>query len=431
MITVTNKSNYLAKVVKISRLEPHPNADRLQIAIVDYQRIIVSVDTKIGDLYVYFPLECKINHELLSHANAFSDAELNSDPEKKGFFSKKGRVKSTRLRGEVSEGYLHPLDGVNSFLSENNRSTLTDKDIGVEFDTVDGILICEKYVVPVKQSHTNKQPKASRVLDRLVEDQFRLHADTENLKKNIYKVSPDDIISITEKFHGANGVFAKILCKKNLKWYEKILRQLGVNIVDTEFDYVCSSRRVIKNIEGEKDHNHFYDYDLWTEALHDIKDKIQEGITLYCELVGQIKTGSWIQKDYDYGNRPEKHSVVVFRITYTNHRGSVLEFTRSQIERYCAKYELDIAPLHYYGKAKDLYPDISLDTHWHENFLSNLVRDFNGGNCIYCKNKVPREGVVLAKEGELFEAYKLKSIEFLERETKLLDQSISNIEDQN
>jgi RNA ligase (TIGR02306 family) len=431
MIKITEKSNYLAKVVKIDRLEPHPGADRLQIAIIDYQRIIVSLDTKIGDLFIYFPLESQISSEFLSFINAYSSSDLNADKEKKGFFGNKGRVKATRLRGELSEGYVHPLSSFNEFLQYKGINfNLSENNVGEEFDTIGDTLICWKYVMPVKQSHTNKPSKAAKVSDRLVDGQFRLHADTDNLKKNIHKINPDDVISITEKLHGANGVFSNILCKKKLKWHEKILKKLGVNIVDTEYDYVCSSRRVIKNIEDEKDHNHFYEYDVWTESLHNIKDKIQEGVTLYCEVVGQLKSGSWIQKDYDYGTAPNKNKVAVFRITYTNHNGQVLEFTRPQVERYCNKYDLEVVPLHFYGKAKDLY-DINTDVHWHENFLSNLIRDYNEGDCYICRNKVPREGIVVQKEGEGFEAYKLKSISFLERETKLLDNEVENIEDTN
>ncbi len=53
--------NYLSKIVKIESFKPHPNADRLKLAIVDGCVISVSIDTKEG-LFVYFQLECKINH---------------------------------------------------------------------------------------------------------------------------------------------------------------------------------------------------------------------------------------------------------------------------------------------------------------------------------------------------------------------------------
>lgn len=431
MVEIVEKSNYLAKIVNIDRLEPHPNADKLQLAIVDYQRVIVSLDTKIGDVVIYFPLECQINSDFLSFVNAFSNSEQNRDKDKKGFFDKKGRVKATRLRGVVSEGYIHPIESFNEFLqSKNLRYTVGDKDVGSELDHVGDFHVCWKYVAPVKISNGPNKDKKVKKLDRLVERQFRLHDDTENLKRNIDKISPDDIISITEKFHGSNAVLAKVLCKKKLKLYEKFLKLLRVNIVDTEYDYVCSSRRVVKNIEGEKDHNHFYDSDIWSQALHNNKDKIKEGISLYCELVGQTEAGSWIQKDYDYGTLPCRNKLIVFRITYTDHMGNVFEFTRPQIERYCAKYELEVAPCYYYGKAKGMYPELSTEAHWHENFLSNLQRDFNETDCALCRNKVPREGIVLAKECESFEAYKLKSIAFLERETKLLDTDTRTLDDE-
>jgi hypothetical protein len=47
-----------------------------------------------------------------------------------------------------------------------------------------------------------------------------------------------------------------------------------------------------------------------------------------------------------------------------------------------------------------------------------------------CRNKVPEEGIVLTKDGLTFEAFKLKSMRFLEEETKLLDKEQTNIEDE-
>ena len=44
--------NYLVKVVKIDQLKKHPNADRLQVAVIDFQEVIVGMDTKIGDIII-------------------------------------------------------------------------------------------------------------------------------------------------------------------------------------------------------------------------------------------------------------------------------------------------------------------------------------------------------------------------------------------
>ena len=50
-----------------------------------------------------------------------------------------------------------------------------------------------------------------------------------------------------------------------------------------------------------------------------------------------------------------------------------------------------------------------------------------------CSNDVPEEGIVLRKEDNLnhFEAYKLKSFEFLQKESKQLDKGLISIEDEN
>jgi tRNA-binding EMAP/Myf-like protein len=431
LTTKLDNPNYRAKIVKIDRLEPHPNADKLLITIVDFQRIIVGLNTQIGDLFVYFPLESQINSEFVSFFNGYSSLDLNRDKTQKGFFSNKSRVKATRLRGELSEGYLHPLSSFNEFLAEKQiKFQVTEKEVGIEFDSVDNLLVCQKYIVKEKGQPNLKKQKEAKVLDRLVDGQLRLHLDTESLKKNVHKINPEDLISISYKLHGTNFTFAKVLCKKKLNLFEKILKKCGVNIVDKEYDWCAASRRVVKNIEGEKEHKHFYEYDLWTEAMHKIKDKIQNGYTLYGEIVGHLPSGSAIQGLYDYGCKPNEYKIFVFRITYTTPEGNVIELTRPQIDRYCAKYELDSTPLFYYGRARDLYTELDTKEHWHESFLNNLIKDYNEKDCFMCRNKVPEEGIVLTKDGLTFEAFKLKSMKFLEEETKLLDKEQTNIEDE-
>ncbi len=73
--------------------------------------------------------------------------------------------------------------------------------------------------------------------------------------------------------------------------------------------------------------------------------------------------------------------------------------------------------------------DLSTEIHWQENFLLLLKDRFTEGRCQYSKNNVPREGVVVVKEGEYFEAFKLKSNEFLSGESEELDKGKENVED--
>ena len=429
--TQTDNPNYLAKVVNLPEISKHPHADRLQVVRIDFQNVITGLDAKEGDLYVYFPLECQINKAFMKFSNGFSDKGKNADNTKGGFFNKHARVKATRLRSVLSEGYIHPVANVNEWLKDAGiKYQITDKDAGSEFDSFGDTLFVNKYVVPTKGNGGTPKNKQAARATKLVDDQFRVHADTAQLKRNMFKIEPEDIVSISYKIHGCNATFANVLCKKPLKLYEKVLKKVGVNIVDTQYDDVFSSRRVIKNAYADKVQDSFYTFDVWTEAAKRLEGKIKPGISLYCELAGQMPGGSWIQPDYDYGMLPNEFGIWAFRITYTSIDGSVMEFTKPQIAAYCEKYDIPLSPQFYYGKAKDIYPDIKIDEQWHENVLERLKTQYNEKNCYMCSNKVPEEGVVVRKEGEAFEAYKLKSEKFLSRETAELDKGTVNIEDE-
>ena len=108
-VSKDHNPNYLAKIVKLKGLRKHPNADRLQCVDIDFNTVITGLDAKDGDVYVYFPLECKINKDFLSATNSFRHKELNVDKEKAGFFDDNCRVRAMRLRGEKSMGYINPI----------------------------------------------------------------------------------------------------------------------------------------------------------------------------------------------------------------------------------------------------------------------------------------------------------------------------------
>lgn len=441
MLTISKEANpnYLCKVFTIHELRKHPNADRLQILSIDFNNIITGLDAKEGDVYVYFPLECKINNEFLSYTNSFRDKELNTDKEKTGFFESNCRVRAMRLRGEKSMGYIVPVGQVTEW-AFNGSFDEPQKWSGTEFDTINGIKLVEKYTVKKKESNhkQGKEPKVSR----LVDGQVRLHVDTENIRKNADKIKPNDTISITYKTHGTSFWVSNVLVKRKLSWKEKLGQKLGLNIQAQEYDLVYGSRRVVKNqsFDDPKNKDHWFGYDLWEDIKDHLADKIPKGFSVYGEMLGYDKNGSAIQKEYDYGCIPDgepfktQSKLEVYRVTYTNSDGIVFELTYPQIQEFCSKIGLTPSYGYFYGKANDwlgLAGSFS-DRDWQEAFVKELEAKYNDKPCFLCMNEVPEEGVVVRKEN-LFscEPYKLKSFSFLEMETKQLDNNESDIESEN
>lgn len=429
--------NYLAQIVEIKNLRPHENADRLQIAVIDFQDVITDMSAKEGDVMVFFPIECRINRSFLSSIDAFRDVELNKGSEK-GFFEKNCRVRAVKLRGQKSMGYLLPINKLEDWAGVHSL----DQYVGKDFDTINGELLLEKYMVPVKEYNRNKQGKSPK-LSRLVDGQVHLHVDTTNLRRAIGYIHPNDDISISYKTHGTSWWTSNVLVKRKLNLFEKLLLKFGVKIEELEYDLMYGSRRVVKNEAfAEKEHNHYYGEDLWGAIAGQIYEAVPKGYSLYGECIGFTPSGKEIQKGYDYGCLSQRFKLQVYRITYTNADGLVRELLANEIVEFCKKYaSLGLEPVKYYfiGKAKDYplsnfhYGSDGLGVEdWQVGFLQQLESDHLEKDCWMCKNKVPAEGIVLRKErADEFEPYKLKSFSFLERETKLLDEGQEDMESDN
>ena len=98
---------------------------------------------------------------------------------------------------------------------------------------------------------------------------------------------------------------------------------------------------------------------------------------------------------------------------------------------YCYSHGLNHVPVLFYGFASEFNAVDSFEDeeHWRNRFLESLIESYTEKDCYMCKNKVPEEGVVIVKEQEIFEPFKLKSFAFLERETKELDKGQENIDE--
>jgi hypothetical protein len=409
--------NYCATIVELNKFVAIEKADNIKSAIIFSNSVIVGNYVAEGTKGIFFPLECQLNDIFLSEHNLFRDKDKNKDTEQAGFFDKNGRVRAVKLRGAKSEGYFIPLDSLSEKFDE-----IKTYSVGTDFDKIANIWICRKFELPVKNTGTKSRQGVSAKKDRIIPEQFHFHIDTLNARKHIGFIDPNSLISITNKAHGTSIVLANVLVHRKLAWYEKLLLKLGIKIDTLEYGNVYSSRKVIKN--GELNPTAgvgFYGSDIWGVHNALVKDLIPKGISLYGEVVGYAEDKP-IQPGYTYGHDVGKSSLYIYRVTQTNKDGQVYEMTWNQIKEFCKHYGLAHVEEFYYGLAKDLYPDLDTAIHWHDNFLERLQADFNLEKDDKDNKGMPAEGICIRKD-ELLDCttLKLKSFQFLQYETQMLD----------
>lgn len=92
--------------------------------------------------------------------------------------------------------------------------------INEQFDTIDDELFIKVYVpyTPPQQQPSGdrklrKRNKKIKRMSRMVEGEFSFHFDTNQFNNNVWRFSPNDIVTISLKEHGTSAIFANILVK--------------------------------------------------------------------------------------------------------------------------------------------------------------------------------------------------------------------------
>ncbi len=400
-----------AIVTKLKNVRKHINADMLQIATVCGDTVIVDLKAKEDDLVVYFDSNLCISLDYLKSKNLFSSSEMNEDNTKKGFFGKKGRVKPINLRGEKSYGFVTPIEEVVEYCGVS-----LDKMVeGLEFNSINGFDICEKYIVPVKSQATGN-PKAKTF--SIKTNMFPQHWDTKHFKRCLTQIPTDRLLYIEEKEHGTSQRSSNSLYTKELKWYEKILIKFGVNIKTTEWILMNGTRRV--NLTKNKTDG-FYKGDIREIVFDKIKNHIHKGEQLYYELSGYDTNGSWIQKQFPYGCKQGEHLDTLYRVTMNNEEGKVFDMSREFV--YKRAEEIGMHKPHLFKK---YYYNGNTEE------LLEIVNSYTDGKSTR-DDETLREGVVVWFEDNngKWTCLKNKSFDFLNFESKAKDaDDFVDIEDQ-
>ena len=165
-----------SKIFRIG-VEPHPNADRLELARVgDFRCVIGKGNFADGDFAAYIPEAAIVPDDVI--------AEMGLEGRLAG--KKNNRVKAVKLRGVLSQGLVYPIDGQRIL---DNPECLPL----VEGDDVTDVLGLVKYEPPIPV-HMSGQ----------VENYVgkTLKYDIENIKKYPDIFEEGEPVVFTEKLHG-------------------------------------------------------------------------------------------------------------------------------------------------------------------------------------------------------------------------------------
>ena len=355
-------------VVQVKELRKHSNADRLQVATFFGNDTIVGMDTKIGDIGVYFPVDlqlseryCKVNDLVRRKDENGKQAGGYLDPDKRN-------IKALKLRGEKSDGLFMPLTSLADFCK------ISDLKVGDTIDTLNGELICQKYIPRNSGGYYGK--KKSTALKKNIAPTFFEHVETEQLAYNLNAFKPGDIVQLTLKMHGTSGRTGYLpLIRTKRTWLDKLLHRPGKEY--KEYGYITGTRRVVL-AEGQQ--SGYYDSDDWRHAMAaKFEGKLHKGETVYYEIVGfqgpngapimaqvvnsKVKDPEFTKKygattTFSYGCDSEGgyeinyeepfgdllHApqyvqpcceVYVYRMTMVNDDGDVVEYSPTQIKERC------------------------------------------------------------------------------------------------
>lgn len=432
-----DSTNYTCTVIKLPPKQQIPGLDNLVQVEVYGNTCLIGKDEPENQLYLYFPAGCQLSQQFLSANKLYRDVALNTynnvdTKQEKGFFEPSGRVKGLKLKGIISTGFIIPIMSLEIMLPFSMGGDISELEAGSEFTDWCGFEVCRKYIpanqqTPGTPGTKDKNKVNVKLADVLIPTQFRFHVETTHLAKNLHKLNPNDVIVITDKWHGSSCILSRVYVNQKLNKAQKLYNQYVPlpKFATRKQTYITSSGKPKSNLPKfieavwENNGNSFYSTNIWKEALDKYKDTLEEGISIYGELVGFESTGKYIQKHYDYACQPTTCRFMVYRITYTKPNGEFIEFSWQQIKDYCEKYKLEHVREIYFGRAFNLFDSGGLTKElldnpesWRQWFFTKLQTFGNlENNCTECNNNVPAEGIVLRIDGHLnrYDAFKIKS----------------------
>ena len=439
-------TNHYAKIVGLKNVRTFPEADRLKLATCFGNQVVIGLNHQEGELGIYIPSDTQLSHEFCKKNNLYRDSELNKDKDAKpGMFDTNRRVRAQTFRKQKSDGFWVPLELV-------KFTGVKDKELveGFEFDTLNGVTICNKYINPatLKAAQQNQQKMTKTAKTSIM---FKELPDTEHLFKNLHTLKNSDLLIISLKCHGTSHRVSNVLVNRKLTLFEKVLKLVGVNIFEKEWVYLNGTRRVVL---GERTGTQYHDPSIREKAYNLFLNKLYKGETVYLEIVGyenvgkpimaSVDLGKFNDKDiikkysnngpnsmsYKYGCPDGESNYYIYKITMTNEDGQSIDYSWDDIVK--RSNELGIKHVPFIDKftvSEFKLKHNIIDDRDFENKFINYITSISDGDDLIDPSHM-REGVcVRVESGFSLKVYKNKGFNFKIAEGLVKDSGIIDIEE--
>ena len=291
---------YTAIVLRATEVLPHPNANKLKLVILGTYQVI-STSIEVDELVVFFPTGGQLDSRFLTANSEYRKGEgINANPDKFGFFESNGRVRTIKLRGEVSDGYAVPLS------SFDYLGPVTWVE-GMMFTELNGQEVCRKYQTrATRERIAQNATQVPKIKTSLLPEHF----DTKQVRDHVKSLPLGATIYFTEKLHGTSGRTGKLeVLRPNNFWNRIITYFLNLFGVKKKYVIQSGSRRV-----------NFRPGTVYRDSYREVAElhftKLKDNEVVYYEIVGWDKNEPLFSHHISRDTKDESLRAIAKRYDY-------------------------------------------------------------------------------------------------------------------
>lgn len=338
--------NYQAYIFEYDKKkeERHPKPEIEKLAIYSFggEDVIVNKTMYLdGDICFYFSAGTELADWFLTENRLYRKHPVTGE-KMEGFFEKNGWVKTIKLHGAYSRGFILKvpqkyLDQVRNWTNDTMDYLLTDGE-HKQF--------CYKAVSRTTheqtfKEHTQNEPKHR---DKWIFE-LPLHRDTEMLYLGLDKIPPGAVVHITKKDHGTSartGLYEVI--NLNRRWWEKFGEGWNPFYKPEYVDSYQTGTRKVDIIESSTNYNISPDHyrTFWHEVL--MERGLYYGEAIFYEIVGRYIQPGHGEYIYHYdadGKGYNDETIYVYKILQTDQQGFVHQLSYFDTIRRCNELKLN------------------------------------------------------------------------------------------